>query len=298
MDIKEFAGNMKEAVQKILGDDYTVETIVVRKNNGVDLDALVIRKDNINLSPTIYLKCYYENHLDGETIREGAERLVSDYFDAIPTEDLDTDFYRDYESVRRGLSYKLISTERNRDLLESIPHVPFLDLDIVFYYSLDHDGMPEGTILIRNSHMEMWGVDTEDLMRDATERAPLTTPEMCQDMATVLKRMGGKEAEFISDEADFPEMYVVTNRNMVFGAAAMLYPGLMKKLATRLKDNLYIIPSSIHEVIVIPEDGSGCVEYLKDMIYSVNRTQLKPQDFLSDSLYYFDRSTERITIAS
>ncbi len=298
MDIKEFAGNMKEAVQKILGEEFSVETIVVGKNNGVELDALVIRRDDINLSPTMYLKCYYENYLDGETIREGAERLVSEYYEVVPTQNLNMDFYSDYESVKEGLSYKLISRERNLELLENIPHVPFLDLDIVFYYSIEQEGMPDGTILIRNSHMEMWGVNTEDLMRDAGKSAPTITPGVFRDMVTVLKRMGGPEAEFITEAGDFPEMYVVTNENMIFGAAAMLYPGMMSRLAAVLKGNLYIIPSSIHEVIVISEEAMDCAEYLKEMICTVNRTQLKPQDFLSDSLYYFDRTTERITIAS
>ncbi len=299
MEIKEFSGNMKEAVQKLLGEGHTVETVSITKNNNVTLEALVIRQEQVNLAPTIYLNNYFEAHLNGESIRKCAERLVGDYLDAIPDNDLDTDFYRDYECVRRGLSYKLISTERNRELLESVPHVPFLDLDIVFYYSLDRDGMPEGSILIRNTHKEMWGVSTEDLMRDAMESAPLTSPETCRDMYSVVKKMQ-ESGEYPEDEflTDIPEMYILTNKSMVFGAAVILYPGIMSRLSDKLEGNLYIIPSSIHEVIVLPDNGYENVDQLREMIYTVNRTQLRPQDILSDSLYYFDRSTEKITIAS
>ena len=298
MDIKEFSCNMKKAVEKRLGEGYRIEEITVDKINGVSMEALVIHKDRVNLAPTIYLKPYYENYLDGEGIREGSERLVEAFNRAVPRDDLDMKFYVDYETVRSGLYYKLISTERNRSLLDNIPHVPFLDLDIVFYYSLEKDGMPEGSILVRNSHMELWGVNTETLMRDARMNSPLSMPVRCREMKEVLSELKPDDTDLMIKWEDLPPMYVISNRRMVNGASAILYPGILAGMSEQFGENIYIIPSSVHEVIIIPDDGRGDPEYLRSMIYSINRTQLDPQDVLSDSLYYFDRETEKITIAS
>lgn len=298
MDIKEYSSNMKKAVEKRLGKGYRVDEATVDKINGVSMEALVIHKEKINLAPTIYLKPYYEDYLNGEGIREGSERIVQVFYRAVPGDDLDMKFYVDYETVKKGLYYKLISTERNTALLNTIPHVPFLDLDIVFYYSLETDGLPEGSILVKNSHMEMWGVNTETLMMDARMNSPLSMPVKCREMKDVLMELKPDAFDMTDELNNMPAMYVISNCRMVNGASTILYPGILTELSDRLKGNLYIIPSSVHEVIVIPDDGRETSESLRSMIYSINRTQLDPQEVLSDSLYYYDRETEKITIAS
>lgn len=298
MDIKKFSAHMKNAVEKRLGEDYEVEEALIGKNNGVQLEALVIRTSGMNIAPTIYLKSYYENYMKGESIQSEARNLVADYRRSLPEEGFDVSFYEDYELVKEGLSYKLISAERNTELLENIPHVPFLDLAIVFYYAFDRDGLPDGSILIRNKHMEMWNVTTEQLMKDAGENSPKALPGVCRDIWNVLKRIQPAEAECILEENEpEPPMYVLSNSRMINGAAAMLYPGMLKELSEKLDSNLYIIPSSVHEVIIFSDRLSDDKKSLTDMIYTVNRTQMDPQDILSDSLYFYNRKEEKISIA-
>lgn len=298
MTIKEYSGNMKQALEKILGEGYEVEEALIGKNNGVQLDALVIRTSGMNIAPTLYLKSYFENYEDGETIQDGAMRLAEDFRRALPDEGFDVSFYEDYDLVKEGLSYKLISAERNSELLSDVPHVPFLDLAIVFYYAFENRGLPDGTILIKNKHMEMWGVSTEQLMRDAGENAPKSLPGVCRDMCSVLERIypGKSEEIFPANEPMLP-MYVLSNSRMVNGAAAMLYPDILHNLSESLKSDLYIIPSSVHEVIVLARNMAGDEKSLREMIHTVNETQLEPQDVLSDSLYFYDRKDEKISIA-
>lgn len=298
MNMTEFSGNMKKAVEKKLGQGYSVEEVTISKNNDIKLEALVIRKEGINLSPTVYLASYFVSYENGESIKDVAGRLVRDFFAALPEGDIDVSFYEDYEKVKKGLSYKLISSERNEFLLESVPHVPFLDLEIVFYYCFEMNGLPEGTILIRNSHMERWGVDTGLLMKDALENAPNAMPGRCQRIGEFLDRMSGHGSGFITQDIESVPLYVVTNRQMSNGAATMLYPGLLKDLSDKLGRNLFLIPSSVHEIIAFADDGEEDTGCIKDMIFSINRTQVEPQDVLSDSLYYFDRDTGKITFAS
>lgn len=289
---------MKQALEKILGEGYEVEEALIGKNNGVQLDALVIRTSGMNIAPTLYLKSYFENYEDGETIQDGAMRLAEDFRRALPDEGFDVSFYEDYDLVKEGLSYKLISAERNSELLSDVPHVPFLDLAIVFYYAFENRGLPDGTILIKNKHMEMWGVSTEQLMRDAGENAPKSLPGVCRDMCSVLERIypGKSEEIFPANEPMLP-MYVLSNSRMVNGAAAMLYPDILHNLSESLKSDLYILPSSVHEVIVLARNMAGDEKSLREMIHTVNETQLEPQDVLSDSLYFYDRKDEKISIA-
>ncbi len=288
---------MKQAVLHELGNEYTVEEVAVEKNNGVSLDALLIKKDGLNLSPTIYLNSYYEDHLEGENIREGAGRLVRDYRAAVPAEGIDISFFTDYSLVKERLAFRLISSELNEELLENIPHVPFLDLEIAFYYAVDISGMQGGSILIRNSHMERWGVTTEDLMRDSMENAPKILPGSCRDICDMMEMMCPEKAASVTDDMRNLGLYVLSNERLTHGAAVMLYPGMMDKVSGIVGSDLYIIPSSIHELIVLSDMNQADPGYLREMIMLVNRKQLAPQDILSDSLYHFDRETKKITIA-
>ena len=298
MTIKEYSGNMKQAVEMLLGEGHEVEEALIDKNNGVRLDALVIRTPDMNIAPTIYLKSYYESYEDGESIQECAGRLVEDYRKSLPEDCFDVSFYEDYSLVKEGLSYKLISAERNSELLTTVPYVPFLDLAIVFYYAFEKRGLPDGTILIRNKHMEMWGVSTQQLMKDARENAPKSVPAVCRDMCSVLERIyPGKSEEIFPEGEPMLPMYVVSNSRMINGASAILYPDILHNLSETLKSDLYIIPSSVHEVIVFARNMADDEKSLRDMIRSVNKTQLEPQDVLSDSLYFYDRKDEKISIA-
>ena len=297
MTIQEFSGNMQQAVSLELGSGYTVKQISVDKNNGVTLEALLIKKDGINLSPTIYLNSYYDDYIGGESIRDSAGRLIRDYKAAAPAEDLDMEFFVDYELVRQKLAFKLISSELNTELLEKIPHIPFLDLEIVFYYSVDFGGREGGSILIRNNHMEHWGVKTEDLMRDSMDNTPRLLPCTHREICSMLENMCPETAGSYTDEIKELNLNVITNDQMTLGAAVMLYPGAMEEVCALMGGDFYIIPSSIHELIVVSDRNAIDTGYLKEMIRYVNRTQLAPQDVLSDSLYHFDSETGKIAIA-
>ena len=288
---------MKQAVSLELGEGYNVKEVSVEKNNGVCLDALLIKKNGLNLSPTVYLNSYYEDYLDGECIRNAAGRLVKDYMAALPEEGIDIGFFEDYEEVRKRLSFKLISSELNEELLESIPHLPFLDLEIAFYYSVDVGKMDGGAILVRKTHMEHWGVKTEDLMRDSMENAPKILPGTCREICNLMESICPEKAGMLTEELRDLNLYVLSNERLTLGAAVMLYPGKMEEVSELLGSNVYIIPSSIHEIIVLSDRNETDLTYLKDMIKVINRTQIAPQDVLSDSLYYFDRETGKITVA-
>jgi hypothetical protein len=304
MEMNEFAGKVRDAVEKKLGEAYKVEVRKVQKNNGVMLHGLLILNDDRNVIPTLYLEPFWEAYVSGVTLAEIVRRLIKIYREDLPKTKVDIGFFGNFDEVSERICYRLIRQKGNEELLQEIPYIPFLDLAVCFFYAYSGEALGEGTILIRNSHMELWHTDTKKLMSLAQENTPELFPWKYDSMEQVLREMM-KEEEYSGSLPEEEEreslfavtpLWVLTNRQRVHGASCILYPGLLKRLAAAEKRNFYLLPSSIHEVILLAEQGSETPQRLKDMIAEVNRTQVAPEEVLSDSLYYYDFREENVKI--
>lgn len=299
MEIRDFTEKIKNIVGERLGEEYEVRVQEVRKNNGVLLLGLVILSQSRNVSPTIYLDSFYEAYESGVTLSVIVERILSIYETHTPGEDIDMSFFRNFEGVKDRICYKLISAEQNRELLEEIPHFAYLDLAVCFYYAYQGETLGSGSILIYNTHLDMWRCDGEELLRLARENTPRLFPWECCSMEDLLRELAGREdnAPHSADgECAQVPMRILSNRSRVFGAACILYPGLLERLAAGRDCGLYIIPSSVHEVILLEESGAEDVVGLRGIIDEVNKSQLEPEEILSYRLYYFDRHTGTVSI--
>jgi len=306
MEIREFAIKIQRAMTEVLGDGYEVKLQEVRKNNGILLQGLIVMSKEKNISPTIYLKPFWEAYNGGVPLAEIVCRMLQIYREDTPKDSIDMSFFKDFDKVKDRICYRLINAAQNRKLLEKIPYVPFLDLAICFYYAYEGEILGNGTILIYNSHVDMWKTSTAELMRCAVRNTPRLFEGECNSMEFVVRELlrerenqCGKilldEAEQQSFLADMP-MQIVSNRQRVNGAAVILYPGFLEKLGDKFESDFYILPSSVHEVILLLDDGHENPRRLKSMIAEVNSTQVEPEEVLSDSLYYFDREEKIIRI--
>lgn len=301
MKMREFAEKVCTAVTEELGVGYKAEVGKVRKNNGVFLYGLQITDGKQDATPVIYLEPFWEGYKSGALFVDVIRGLVDVYRESMPKGDINMEFYRHYEMVKDRICYRLVGRKENEALLKDIPHTEFLDLAVCFYYALDFDkeGLGEGSILVRNAHMEAWGVSMEELFRQAQSNTPRIFPweyiPLEKIMAGIMQEEG---EEFIPEDLsrEVP-MKVLSNSRRMYGAACMLYPGVLAGIAAKEKSNLYIIPSSLHELILLPDDGVVVAEELKKMIFEVNRTQVIPEDVLSDSLYYYDREKGEVIMA-
>ena len=214
------------------------------------------------------------------------------------------DFFRHFKGVSERICYRLIRQKENEELLKDIPYIPFLDLAICFFYAYRGEALGEGAILIHNSHMELWDTTVKELLELAQKNTPVLFPWKCNSMEQVLREMMTEE-EYLAEMPDAEEgggfltenpLWVLSNEQRAQGASCILYPGLLKQLAEKEKKSFYILPSSIHEVILLTDQGMETHQQLKDMIAEVNRTQVAPEEVLSDSLYYYDLLKEKIQI--
>lgn len=303
MEINEFVGKVRDAVEKKLGEAYKVEVRKVQKNNGIMLHGLLIVTDGLNVIPTLYLEPFWEAYKSGASLAEIVRRVIKLYRGDLPKTNIDMDFFRHFDEASRRICYRLIRQKGNEELLKDIPHIPFLDLAICFFYAYSGEALGEGAILIHNSHARLWGATIKELMQLAQKNTPSLFPWSCCSMEQALREMMTEE-EYLAampkeaQEGFSPEipLWVLGNEQQVHGASCILYPGLLKQFAEKGGKSFYILPSSIHEVILLADGGFETPERLKEMIAEVNRTQVAPEEVLSDSLYYYDFHGEKIKI--
>lgn len=295
MDIKEFAQKVCKAVQEKLGEQHTVELKEVRKNNGVLLHGLLISSGSHNVVPTIYLDHFFRAYNEGMIFADIMRRLLEVYGQDVPARSVNMEFFRDFEKVQNRICFRLIGQTGNEELLRDIPYVEFLDMAICFFYAYKGNELGEGSILIHNSHMKMWECSVADLMGLARQNTPMLFPWQCCTMEEVIREMIDRERqeELLAEEVP---MKVLSNRQRTNGAACLIYPDVLEHLAEEYKTDLYILPSSIHETILLADSGRERPGELKSMIVQVNRTQVAPEEVLTDSLYRYDRGKKRVEI--
>lgn len=299
--INEFSQAVLSCCQEKLGKNYILFLQDIRKNNGVTYKGLAIRKDESRIAPTIYLNDLFSDYLKNKiTVEDAADVAISIYEKGESQEDaVDVKNFLDFNSVRPQIFYRLVNAKRNEELLEGVPHILFKDLAIVFVVSVEVNCNGVGSFLIHNSHAERWGTDAEALYEIARENTPRLQPYKLTNMVGILQELGNiKPDEEYSEEMSKCPMYVLTNEKNVYGAAAILYPGVLKNFASILRQNIYILPSSINEVILLPEDIGARIytDELLSMVRSVNDETVKTEDILSYSVYYYDREKDSISV--
>lgn len=297
MRLEKFMNTVIARVQDIAGADASVQMQEVRKNNNVVLHGMTILRKGQNVSPTIYLDSFYELLEEGMDVEHIVRRILEVYVRGLPKGNVDMEFFKDFHKVRDRIVYRLVNLEKNRELLREIPHVEFLDLAVCFYYSYEHPELGEGMILIHNTHVEMWKTCHRELMQLAEYNTPrLMQAQLCS-MDNALKGILDEEAlaqlRQMQKETN-KYLYVLSNDRRCHGAAAILYPGTLAEAARQLGGSFYILPSSIHEVILLRDDGQSDGQQLHEMIADINRSQLREEEVLSDYAYRYDAAAGKV----
>ena len=295
MDINEFTRKVCGAVKEKLSGEYNVELKEVRKNNGVLLHGLLISSEGQKAVPTIYLENFFRAYEEGMTFAEVIRRLLDIYGQDVPAGIVDMEFFRDFEKVKDRICFRLIGRAGNEELLREIPYVDFLDMAVCFFYAYQGKELGEGSILIYHSHRKLWGCGIADLMELANRNTPLLFPWQCCAIEEIIGRMVKEEYRQELMAAEIP-MQVLSNRQQLNGAACLLYPDVLEQLAEKSRADLYILPSSVHETILLADSGREEPEKLKEMIAEVNRTQVAPEEVLTDSLYRYDRAKKCVEL--
>ena len=290
MGFQTFVDNIVDLLQERMGDAYEIKVIRVTKNNDVELTGIAITRQEDSIFPTIYLEGLYEEFKEGARLSALVEKIINCHEEQSMALELDMDFFRDYNRVKDRIFYKLVSFEKNKKFLRDAPHLRWNDLAVVFYYAMEKEVMEGGYIAINRQHMLMWKQNAESLYRLAGRNTKREMPELLVSMRELVMELTGV---WIRDEDTVP-MYVLTNQEKRFGAAAMLYSARIGELAGQLESDLLILPSSIHEVLLVPDHCGQDYTFYRQMVDEVNRTHVEPEEVLSYGLYRYCRKNSEI----
>lgn len=326
MNLSLFTASVVKKLQEKVGDDFKVFSDLVKKNNGIELTGIIVEEKNCNTSPTIYINDFYEDYKKGISLDEVIEALYEILNRNRFAKSVDLTNFSVYEKAKGQIAFKLINYEKNWELLKEIPHKVFYNLAVVFYYAVQEPPFyGKASILIQNSHLKNWGIDQEELYVRAMTNTPVMFPAKIENIEDVMIGMlktgmkkeqekSGREEkvslelmddkwidallmklhkDMKEDEAGIP-MYVLSNEQKLQGAACILYPDVLSNFAKEKNSDLFILPSSIHEVILLPDSEGTSKETLLEMVSEINRTQVEEGEVLADSVYYYRRKDNRI----
>ncbi len=295
MNYQQFVTVLNERMNQILNPKATSQIHSALKNNGTKRTGLTISQKETNISPTIYLEEYYRQYENGWTLDEITESLTRLYHEVRFEHSWEVKQVQDFNLARTKVAYKVIHYEKNVDLLGDLPHVPYLDLAIVFYLLLETTEKGAATILITNEMLRYWDISLEQLYQIALENTPIILHAEFKPMRVVIQELMHKPL----CEADLEDncMYVLSNHHRHFGAACMLYTRVLEDIGNQLNEDYYILPSSIHEIIILPVSCSMGQEDINEMIVEINETQVSEEDVLSEHAYYYSRENNRLLMA-
>lgn len=209
-----------------------------------------------------------------------------------------------YGLVKGRIFYRVVNTNRNRKKLRGVLHIDIMDLSLVFSVMVGVCGTVLVHLSVTEQILKQWGQPLEEVIRQAVLNTPVLFPEKSSTLSSRVEDIlsagnwEGEAGEIERVVRTFPyQAYILENQRGIHGFNAVFYGGTLKNMAGQIGDSLFVLPSSIHEAILIPEKEGLCVAELQNMVHDVNRTSVSYDDFLSDNVYYYDREQDTIQIA-
>ena len=293
MDYETFKEVIKEDIKQNLEEngfkDIEMAFHNIEKTNQ-SYESLTVYEGNNNIGVNFNIeKAFsdYEKTEDYNGVAFVATNTIMNALESTPAVDMTE--LMDYDAMKEKLSIEVISAEMNEGLLDRVPHEMMEDMAVVYRFVLESNEESRSSILVTNNIIDKLGVTPEQLKMDAMEIAPEHRPAVIQGMNELMIQLMGEEVfESFGIPPMEEQMYVASVQERNSGAGVIAYQNFMEEAAEKLGGDFYIIPSSIHEVMLVPDDGVMNADSLTDMVKDVNDTQLSPEEKLSDNVYHYD----------
>ncbi len=316
MDYALFLQLVTKGLEQRLGEDYIVTLRSIPKNNGVTRDGISVCHKHDQVAPTIYLNDFYQEMKNGRPMEDIFDMIYQLYLENPGLPYLDSRVFASYQDVKDRIVYKLVNTQANRTMLDYLPHMPFHDMSLVCYLLIEQREQGYVTALIHKDHVQTWKIREKELFLAALENTPKLLPPRIQPMSDVRKQLAmealgenyqEETLDALLEEADrqrtekqpvFPTLYVLSNPVGVNGAACMTYPHVIRDFARQLDQDILILPSSIHEVLLVADCKDYNYEDMGLLVKDINDTEVSIEDRLSNQIYCYHRDTDQISMVS
>ena len=292
MSFEEFTNYIRDHITEGWNESASVSIQKIKKNNGIVYTGAYIRSEGSMVTPAIYLEAYYKRLQEGESPEELLLDIRKEFDWAMSrTSSFEFDI-SSYANVRDRLIYRLINYEKNKELLMACPHIRLEDLAVTFRWLAHEDSVGISTALVTYNELELWDVTVQDILLAARENTERIFPRKVMYIEDFFME---RNMNLLHDERSIP-MYVATNQQQINGASVILYDHFLEDFEEEHPGNYYILPSSIHELILIPEDSIQDPDSLCDIVAHANSTVVSDGDILSDSVYYYNADSDSLSI--
>lgn len=302
MDFETFKETVKNLIKDFLPEDYKDARVDIRENEKLNekYSGLTVAREGEYVTPTINLNKLYEAYDNGEMKISDIMMRAAEMVEMKPQE-FDLHKITEYEAAKENLFIRVNGLEANKDVIANAPHTIVEDLVITYHVAASIEGDSVASTLVTNQLLDSYGVSKEQLHADALANSEKIFPAHVENMADTMKRiitndmrdsgMSQEEIDMMIEQFGLEvsnPMTVVSNEQGINGAAVIFYPGQMDKIKEEVGGDYFILPSSVHECLVVPDDGEISRHELKDMVTEVNATQVLPSERLTDEVYHYD----------
>lgn len=277
---------LAEVIEKLemrLGDEYRVDMTCQTKNNGVKKTGVSICRVGENVGAIYYISDFMNSN---KSVDDIVGEIMHDYFSVNKNIKCANDVYRDLEDFNKSqirLFPRLINKNSNVELLQTVPYKDFLDLAVIVTYEFkDTDGVM--SVKIDQPILKYWGVTFDDVYNIALHNMQKCDKWNVYGMQDVLFNLSG---QIYPNDIN---MYVASIEGGVNGARCLLNDAVINHLVKEFNDSFIVLPSSIHEVIILPNNESSfSLSDFDDLVHTVNVSDaIHSEDVLSDHAYIYD----------
>ena len=292
LNYNEFIERVRELLSIRLSHSYEIVLKKVVKNNDVCRYGIsAFPKEGNNgkkVSRIVYLEDFYQEYEDEQEYNlEGIVSEICSILTDFTSPGFNETDYTDIDKVKDKIIFELVNYEKNEKRLLDRPYIKIMDLAVIFAFVATDLERDFGVVHITNEIAKQFGLTRDEIW----EFAKVNTPKLLK--ADIMPM-----SSFVYDEkADNEEMYIICNRKKTSGAGVILYDRILEELSSELDSDLYILPSSVHETIVIRADKNKDVYALQEMVKNINNTVVSAEDILSDKVYCYYRNSKKIEIA-
>ena len=308
MDYQTFKEVIKAQIVAYLPQEYNDARVEIKAMNKVNrtLDSLMVCLNaKENYVPNVYVNEVYSQYQAGESLNECMQKLATEIQQkrkilsrGMPDLDITT--------IPDKVVMQLINKEQNKEMLKQLPHRDFQDLAVIYRWIVDQDKQGIASVIIKNELLKEAGLTEEMLYTHAVENTKKILPakvvsaneELYGEYLSQISEMGLDESMILDMKPDPKEcLYMLTNEQSVYGAVSMLYEENLRKLAEKIGTDLYILPSSIHETMIVSVE-KGSPEQLAEMVCEANMNIVELGERLSNNVYHYDKDLRKISIAT
>lgn len=290
MEYQEFIEKLMEKISDRLGDDVSLDTVSVRKANGTWKEAISFIEKGKDPQPILYTEQIYQLFCQGWTLEACAGYALEIYLNAQESEAAKNLW--EWKYVKDKVEPCILKEDWNQEFLHEVPYKSYLDLAIYCRVVLDREDGQIASTVVNDSMLKAWDVTEEKLWKTAFANFK-RKKFLVTNMEKLIPGVEEKEGGLLPTEC-----YVITNKDYIYGAVGILRTDLLEGLSDILQCNFYILPSSLHEIILLADQEERDAETLREMVREVNREVVEKDEWLSDQVYYYRHKSGKVEVCS